>query len=580
MSGLYKKASAAVTLILLVACTTGSPRSSDSSPTDARIGSGRGETSSGSGGAGTSYDPVRATQQLYEAREYSKAALHAGQSLENPSLTSSEREALWSLRLRSLEATNNLSGLANLRMSDSELSLVARESSVPAFRSFAFFKLGESKLLEHKQEEAREYFLKVLQEDAKGGLAARAQEYLGSIETLRKVEPKTIGVVLPLTGRYANVAQRTLRGIQLGLGLNGKSPTSFRLAVMDSEGNPDLARQGVARLVQEDNVIAIIGGLLSRTAAAEASQASELVVPMVTLSLKSGVTELGSHIFRNSLTSEMQVRQLVKTAIEDLGFKRFAILYPNDAYGVDAANLFWDEALARGAQVTAAQVYSPKDTDYRDVIRRLVGTYYSDARAEEYRFRTKEVTDREEKKRGEKKGKAPSRKNEQEAVLSPILHFDAIFIPDGLKALGPLARTLAYQGVKGVKLLGTNLWNVEGVAKRAETFATHLVFSDGFSSADSRFKNSSFVREYEKMFAEEPGLLEVQGYDSALILRQLISQGASSRTSLSEALASMRNVPGLLSPLSVTEDREILRPVVTLTHDGTQIVPLRNIKIQ
>ena len=30
----------------------------------------------------------------------------------------------------------------------------------------------------------------------------------------------TIGVILPLTGKQANVAQRTLRGIQVGLGLH------------------------------------------------------------------------------------------------------------------------------------------------------------------------------------------------------------------------------------------------------------------------------------------------------------------------------------------------------------------------
>jgi ABC-type branched-subunit amino acid transport system substrate-binding protein len=72
----------------------------------------------------------------------------------------------------------------------------------------------------------------------------------------------------------------------------------------------------------------------------------------------------------------MQVRYLVKSAIEDLGIKKFAVLFPNDAYGVEFTNIFWDEVLARGGQVTSAQSYSSKETDFHAVIQRLVGTYY------------------------------------------------------------------------------------------------------------------------------------------------------------------------------------------------------------
>jgi ABC-type branched-subunit amino acid transport system substrate-binding protein len=124
---------------------------------------------------------------------------------------------------------------------------------------------------------------------------------------------------------------------------------------MDSEGNPDNARRGVERLVKEDNVIAIIGSLLSKTAPAVAAKANELGVPTLALSQKAGVTEVGPSVFRNALTSEMQVRQLVKSAMEDLKLRRFAILYPNDPYGVEYANIFWDEVLARGGVITAAQ---------------------------------------------------------------------------------------------------------------------------------------------------------------------------------------------------------------------------------
>src|SRR6185369_3531304 len=118
------------------------------------------------------------------------------------------------------------------------------------------------------------------------------------------------------------------------------------------------------------------GSLLSKTALPLAAKAQELGVPSIGLSQKAGLTEIGDKVFRNALTSEMQVREVVRVAMDELGLKKFAILFPNDPYGVEYANIFWDEVLARGGSVQAAQTYNPKDTDFRGVIQRLVGTYY------------------------------------------------------------------------------------------------------------------------------------------------------------------------------------------------------------
>jgi branched-chain amino acid transport system substrate-binding protein len=512
------------------------------------------------------FNPTKTAQLLYDAKDFGKLQIFTKQTLENPNLSPKERETLWTYRLRAWETTSDLNTMMVTAMGDTELSVLSREASVPVFRAGIALKLGESKLTERKQEEAREYFQQVAQENANYDMTARANEYLKNIDSLRKVEPKTIGVVLPLSGKTAAIAQRTLRGIQLGLGLDGSPNSSFRLAVLDSQGNPEVARRAVERLVTEDNVIAVIGGLLSKTAAAEAAQASELGVPTLSLSLKSGVTELSPLVFRNSLTTEMQVRRLVRTSMEGLGYRRFAILYPNDSYGVDAANLFWDEVLARGGQITAAQIYSAKETDFRDVVSRLVGTFHVDARLEEFKARSKDLAEANATK------SKSARLNTKDSVLPPQLDFEAIFIPDSLKAFGQIAATLSYSEVRNVKLLGTNLWNVDGVAKRAGNFASNLMFVDSYSSKDNRFLNSSFVKIYRKEFNGDPGLFEVQGYDSALMLRQLISQGASSRSTLAQALTGLKNLPGLLGPLTMGDDREILRPVVALTLEKGEIL--------
>ena len=70
---------------------------------------------------------------------------------------------------------------------------------------------------------------------------------------------------------------------------------------MDSKNNADAARKAVKRLVIEDNVIAIVGGLLSKTAHAISSKANELGVPNISLSQKPGITEIGNYVFRKRI---------------------------------------------------------------------------------------------------------------------------------------------------------------------------------------------------------------------------------------------------------------------------------------
>jgi len=482
--------------------------------------------------------------------------LAAAQARNNPQLT---KEAE-SYRLKSSEIIEN-------KLNADQLQKAAEDQQLGNLRAGAYFRLGEMSLDNKNQDEARSYFSKAISVESSSEYAQRAQDLLSQLEAVRRVEPKTIGVVLPLTGKYSSIAQKTLRGVQMGLGLYNNYPSSFKLAVIDSEGNPDAARRGVERLVKEDNVIAMIGSVLSKTAPAVAAKTNELGVPSIALSQKSGITEAGTNVFRNSLTSEMQVRYLVKVAMEDLGMKKFAILFSNDPYGVEFTNIFWDEVLARGGSITAVQNYSAKETDFRDVIQRLVGTYYIEARNDEYKIRLKDWA--------KSMGKAAARTAPPDDLLPPLVDFDAIFIPDSAKTMGQIAAMLSFNNVKNVKLLGTNLWNTPGLEKRAGNFANNLLFVDSFVSSDPNYEHSQFVKDYKTIFSEEPGILEVQGYDAALLLRQLISQGYTSRESLSRALAKVQDFPGSLGPLSITQDREIMRPLTALTLEKGNIVPFR-----
>ncbi len=384
-----------------------------------------------------------------------------------------------------------------------------------------------------------------------------------------KAEVRTIGAILPLSGKNASIGQRALRGITMGLGAS-EAQSPFQLSVIDSEGAPDQARRAVERLAAENNVVAILGSVLSKESPQIAAQAEALGIPLINLSPKSGITDVGPHIFRHALTNQMMVRELVRACMENKNFKKFAILYPNDSFGTEYANLFWDEVLARGGSIVAAQSYNPKDTDFREVAQRLAETFYLDAREWEYRKLYKE------KFANKPKLKKVSRKEEAEEISLPaITDYDAIFIPDSAKALTQLSGFLSYEGIRNVTLLGTNLWNSQNIAKKVGSFANQLLFVDAYMPTSDEFLNSAWVANYQKKFSETPSLIEVQSFEAAFWLRSVLAQGVSSREDLADKLRRSRVVPGLWGPLELSSEREVLRPLLVLQTDHNEVSILK-----
>lgn len=461
-------------------------------------------------------------------------------------------------RQKALEIVDN-------KLTEKQLEEISDGSEYGFARAHALYKLGEKAMGERNPSKAKKYFADVVDLAPSSDIASKSEAIIQQLNASSSVHANTVGAVLPLSGKNAPIGQRALRGLEMGLGLHLPG-SNFKLAVMDSEGNPDSARRGVERLAKEDNVIAIVGSLLSKTAPAVAAKSDELGIPSIALSQKNGLTDIGNTVFRNSLTSEMQVRYLVRTAMEDLGMKKFAILYPNDPYGVEFANIFWDEVLARGGEITAVQIYSTKETDFRLVIQRLAGTYYGEARHDEFNVRLKELQ-KSDKKRA-------TRNENLETVLPPIVDFDGIFIPDSAKSMGQIAAMLAFNDIRAVKLLGTNLWNTPGLAKRAGNFVNNIVFVDSIAPTTSK-EDSKFFTDYKSLYNEPPSLIEIQAYDSGLILRQLISHGADNRNELLKKLSSLNKFPGALGPLTISSEREIERPLTSLTIEKGEIVPLR-----
>jgi branched-chain amino acid transport system substrate-binding protein len=386
------------------------------------------------------------------------------------------------------------------------------------------------------------------------GMSAKIDEWM-------KVDMTAVGCVLPLSGRYQAYGDRILRGLVMAAQDFKNVGGDIQLIIKDSGGDPGVAVAAVRDLVMDNKVAAVIGPLSRVAAEAAAEEAEKLWVPIITLTQKEGISHIGSYVFRYFLSNEQQTRALVEYAVLGLDYKRFAILYPDDGYGTRLMNLFWDELDQLGAEVRGVETYDPSQTDFADQIKKLVGLYYPRVEGETSEWTEGVKTD--ESSPAGSTGQAPGDLKEE---LTPIVDFDAIFIPDGYSQVGLIAPQLAYHDVTGVKLLGTNLWNSQKLVEMAGPYLQDAVFVDGFFSGSGLPLTSQFVESYEKTFGGKPGYPEAQAYDTVHLLMEALRQpGVTSRPMLRDALLRIQALPGVAGVASVSPDGEVSKTPFLIT---------------
>ena len=379
-------------------------------------------------------------------------------------------------------------------------------------------------------------------------LKLKGKEALDLIVQRMDVKFDTIGCILPLSGRYAPYGEKLLKGIQLAAGIfSSEEGLPINLIIKDSKGDPDEAVRLVDELVDQDKVIAIVGPLLSKVAEPTASRSQERGVPMMALSQKNGIPDIGSYIFRNFVTSRLQTRTLAEYTINEMGMKRFVIMYPKDLYGEEMMSLFWNDALLLGAEIVGIEGYDKKQYDFGREIKRLVGM------------------DKVDKKKEKEK--------EEHEKTVPIIDFDAVFIPDSYSKAAAIIPQFAYNDIVGIKFFGPSSWHSPKLLKMGGKYVRGTIFTEGFYAGSSYEDAEEFALNYEFVFGEKPGTMEAQSYDSTKMLVSLIKNGdARSRVEMKDALLLLDDFKGATGRTFVTDSGDVDKKLFVLTVKKGEIV--------
>ncbi|MBU4462583.1 MAG: penicillin-binding protein activator [Proteobacteria bacterium] len=425
---------------------------------------------------------------------------------------------------------------------------------------YLMYRLGQNKAEKEKYDDAEKILSQFIERFPGHESASKAQKLIEKIKKKAAYSKYTIGCLLPLSGPYESFGRRALKGIELAMSQfcsHGIQP-AVKLIIKDTESDADKAAAAVKELFEE-HVAAIIGPIFTAESAALVAQ--DKSIPIITITQKNNIADIGDYVFRNFFTPTMQVHTLVSYVIEKLGLGSFAILYPDDNYGTTFMNLFWDEVTAYGGKVVGVESYNVEHTDFADSIKKLVGLYY-------------EVP--EDLKIDEEAGKKDDiSKDKEEQEPQAVVDFDAIFIPDAPERAGLIIPQLAFYDVENVYLLGTNLWHCDSLIKMARRYVQNAIMPDVFFAESSSKQVGDFVAVFEQTFKEKPGFIEAVAYDSAMILFQIVSRpDIRYRSSIKNALMNLTNFQGVTGLTSFDNNGEIKKRLYLLRIKGEKFVEL------
>ena len=349
-------------------------------------------------------------------------------------------------------------------------------------------------------------------------------------------ERETIGCLLPLTGKYAIFGQRALTGIQMAIEeLSNKYSKKFKIIIIDTKADPEIAAQGVRKLYKE-NVAGIIGPLLSIDKAG--IEAQKLKIPMIALTQKSDFPLKGDYLFANFITPQMQVQTLGAYLFQELGIKKVAILYPDEKYGKIYKELFWDIVDQYSGEVVGVESYDGRKTDFKEPIQKLTGEYYpipdilkpEPVESESMEFSSSDIQE-------------DSKEEEKEKIE---IDFQALFIPDSPSIVNMILPQLAYNDATDIYLVGTNLWHHKSLLKDARGYNKNAVISDGFFNESQKPAVIEFTDKFQSLFDKNPKFLEAISYDTAsMLLTFAMDESIDSRQALKDSLQGRRIFEGV-----------------------------------
>jgi ABC-type branched-subunit amino acid transport system substrate-binding protein len=400
-------------------------------------------------------------------------------------------------------------------------------------RGLAQLKLGQKMQKENRNKAAAYWYNEAKKTNP--ALTEKADILKNELEGKSAGKP-VILVLAPLSGSHSELGNYMVQGILL---YADSLKNTVQLQIIDDRADPATALKKVKQALVRDSVVAVIGPLLSASAATVAAWMSEKTpqIPLITpTATDDGIAEMGKNIFQLNVSSARLASSIAEYAINCLKINEFAIMAPYGDYGSLMADEFQRAVERKGGVILATQNYAEGLADYQNEFKLL---------------RDRKLTLDTRRMNMSKGSNNISALNKRDSWLQDsTLTFSAIFIPSTNPAdAGLMAGQVAFNKLRVGHLLGSSGWYGRDFLLNAKNQAEGSVFSTAFfSSGTDNLK--TFTEKFRHKWQREPDENKVAGlsYDAIRIVNTVLSDSIS----LPAAILQKKEYNGVYGKISFT----------------------------
>jgi branched-chain amino acid transport system substrate-binding protein len=317
-------------------------------------------------------------------------------------------------------------------------------------------------------------------------------ERLISADGSEKIDTKTLGCLLHLSGEYELIGKRALRGILIAVGVF-QSDSGFQIVVRDYNQSSEGRRAALEEMIAKDGATTVIAPILSSSIREISEGIKSIRIPTVVFPFSEDVSGGNPYLIKFSYSIEKQARVLANYAVQDAKVRTLGILYPKTGLGELSKEAFINSIRENGGNIIYVGSYNPGSLDISGELKWI-----------------------------------------------KLRHPDAVFIPDGATHSAQLVTTLRREdSLRNLVFLGLNTWNSQTFLKAIGAETGRVIFTDFFFPSSERWID--FNTKFKAVFGEEPGFLEYQVYEATSLILQILKPPIQKREEIKGRILSFNN---------------------------------------
>ncbi len=332
-------------------------------------------------------------------------------------------------------------------------------------------------------------------------------------------EPIIVGAFLPMTGNVAAYGQMGWSGITVAKKMEPSVlDRTVDVTLVDTKSEKVDAANAVARLIERDKAIAIIGEMISGNTIAGADLAERQHIPIVSPTATNPIVTQGkSFIFRVCFIDPDQGRVAAKLALDNLKAKSAALIYDiAQDYSAALAKYFNEDFTAGGGKIVSDVKFKSGDRDFTPQLSRI-------------------------------KAAKP------DIIYAPIYYTECALVAKQARNMGLNVPILAGDGVQAPELI-----QLGGKAVEDVYFTAH--FHKAMISTE---RGRKYMESFQKETGKDLDAFSAMAADAYFIILDAIKRaGSSEPQKIRDALASTKDFDGVTGRITLKPDGNPIKAMV------------------